>query len=344
LLPKDGPTHHRSPAIHQTFTNHHDTTTRGRGSRATRSSTATGRTTATPTTDTDRQRRGAGTKVTEGTADLRSLRRGRRGLVRITRTIITIEAIITTANIAHRRSAELGAPITPWTADTGARLKDAIIVNLPPAGTVHLNVPPTDPVTGAARLSGVDHPTILLTVPGTSLPQGGPQLIRINPTTSISTLRELPAIDRLNLEDTLPREPQNYLEQLSPMEQAYRESSLLRGPSRDDTLPRVRTPDFESAFRNYNSLLRGRSPVRGEGRQGGYPRAESPVASSYRTRSLGRDLSPVRGFRDEDEEEDARSQLSEYYSTLRSNYSRANNNVPEPRRKPYKDSPKDLSI
>ncbi|XP_057218157.1 membrane-associated guanylate kinase, WW and PDZ domain-containing protein 1b isoform X1 [Triplophysa rosa] len=161
---------------------------------------------------------------------------------------------------------------------------------------------------------------------------------------SISTLRELPAIDRLNLEDTLPREPRNYLEQLSPMEQAYRESSLLRGPSHDNTLPRVRTPDSESAFRNYNSLLRGRSPVRGEGRQGGYPRAESPVASSYRTRSLGRDLSPVRGFRDEDEEEDARSQLSEYYSTLRSNYSRANNNVPEPRRKPYKDSPKDLSI
>lgn len=154
-------------------------------------------------------------------------------------------------------------------------------------------------------------------------------------------------MDRLTLEDTLPREPRNYFQQLSPMEQTYRESTLLRGTYRDDTLPRVRTPDSDSAFRNYNSLLRGRSPVRGEGRQGGYPRDESPIASSYRTRSLGRDLSPVRGFRDEDDEEEAGSQLSEYYSTLRSNYSRANNNnsnVPEPRRKPYKDSSKDLSI
>ncbi|KAA0707779.1 Membrane-associated guanylate kinase, WW and PDZ domain-containing protein 1 [Triplophysa tibetana] len=165
-----------------------------------------------------------------------------------------------------------------------------------------------------------------------------------NQSTLKALQQDLPAMDRLNLEDTLPREPRNYSEQLSPMEQAYRESSLLRGPSRGDTFPRVRTPDSDSTFRNYNSLLRGRSPVRGEGRQGGYPRAESPVASSYRTRSLGRDLSPVRGFLDEDEEEDARSQLSEYYSTLRSNYSKANNNVPEPRRKPYKDSPKDLSI
>uniref|UniRef100_A0A8C1VUY1 Membrane-associated guanylate kinase, WW and PDZ domain-containing protein 1 n=1 Tax=Cyprinus carpio TaxID=7962 RepID=A0A8C1VUY1_CYPCA len=151
------------------------------------------------------------------------------------------------------------------------------------------------------------------------------------------------SLDQLDLEDTLPRKPPSYLDDLSPMDQAYRDSTLFRGASRGDTLPRVRTPDSDSAFQNYNSLLRGRSPVRSGGRQDGYRRLESPVSNSYRTRSLGRDLSPIRGYRDEEEEE-VGSQLSEYYSTLRSNYSRANNNVPEPRRKAYKDSPKDLSI
>uniref|UniRef100_A0A8C2DMK2 Membrane-associated guanylate kinase, WW and PDZ domain-containing protein 1 n=1 Tax=Cyprinus carpio TaxID=7962 RepID=A0A8C2DMK2_CYPCA len=151
------------------------------------------------------------------------------------------------------------------------------------------------------------------------------------------------SLDQLDLEDTLPRKPPSYLDDLSPMDQAYRDSTLFRGASRGNTLPRVRTPDSDSAFQNYNSLLRGRSPVRSGGRQDGYRRLESPVSNSYRTRSLGRDLSPIRGYRDEEEEE-VGSQLSEYYSTLRSNYSRANNNVPEPRRKAYKDSPKDLSI
>ncbi|XP_058647326.1 membrane-associated guanylate kinase, WW and PDZ domain-containing protein 1b isoform X4 [Onychostoma macrolepis] len=151
------------------------------------------------------------------------------------------------------------------------------------------------------------------------------------------------SLDRLDLEDTLPREPPGYFDDFSPMEQAYRDSTLLRGASRDGTFPRVRTPDSDSAFQNYNSLLRGRSPVRSGGRQNGYRRDESPVSNSYRTRSLGRDLSPIRGFRDEEEEE-VESQLSDYYSTLRSNYSRANNSVPEPRRNAYKESPKDLSI
>uniref|UniRef100_A0A673KKI6 Membrane-associated guanylate kinase, WW and PDZ domain-containing protein 1 n=1 Tax=Sinocyclocheilus rhinocerous TaxID=307959 RepID=A0A673KKI6_9TELE len=151
------------------------------------------------------------------------------------------------------------------------------------------------------------------------------------------------SLDRLDLEDTLPREPPSYLDDLSPMERAYRDSTLFRGASRDGTFPRVRTPDSDSAFQNYNSLLRGRSPVRSGGRQDGYRRVESPVSNSYRTRSLGRDLSPIRGYRDEEEEE-VESQLSDYYSTLRSSYSRANNSVPEPRRKAYKESPKDLSI
>ncbi|XP_073771901.1 membrane-associated guanylate kinase, WW and PDZ domain-containing protein 1b isoform X9 [Danio rerio] len=158
-----------------------------------------------------------------------------------------------------------------------------------------------------------------------------------------SRSESIPLLDRLSLEDTVMREPPSYRRDLSPMERAYRESTLLRGASRDGTFPRVRTPESDSAFRNYNSLLRGRSPVRVGNRHDAYRRDQSPVASSYRTRSLGRDLSPIRGFRDEEEEE-VESQLSEYYSPLRSNYSRANNNVPEPRRNAYRESPKDLSI
>ncbi|KAI2659328.1 Membrane-associated guanylate kinase, WW and PDZ domain-containing protein 1 [Labeo rohita] len=153
------------------------------------------------------------------------------------------------------------------------------------------------------------------------------------------------SLDRLDLEGTLRREPPSYRDDLSPMERVYRDSTLLRGASRDGTFPRVRTPDSDSAFRNYNSLLRGRSPVRSGGGQGGYRRAESPVSNSYRTRSLSRDLSPIRGYRrDEEVEEDEEDELSEYSGTLRSNYSRANYNVPEPRRTAYKESPKDLSI
>ncbi|KAL0181574.1 hypothetical protein M9458_023980 [Cirrhinus mrigala] len=96
------------------------------------------------------------------------------------------------------------------------------------------------------------------------------------------------SLDRLDLEGTLPREPPSYLDDLSPMERVYRDSTLLRGASRDGTFPRVRTPDSDSAFRNYNSLLRGRSPD-------GYRRAESPESRGYR--------------HDEEEEEDG-SQLN----------------------------------
>lgn len=63
--------------------------------------------------------------------------------------------------------------------DTGVHPTGTITVALLlPAGTVHLIVPPTDPVIGTARLTGIDHPI----VPSTNLPQGGLQLIRMNPT------------------------------------------------------------------------------------------------------------------------------------------------------------------
>ncbi|TRY94576.1 hypothetical protein DNTS_024130, partial [Danionella cerebrum] len=155
----------------------------------------------------------------------------------------------------------------------------------------------------------------------------------------------IPLLDRLSLEDTVLREPPSYLEDLSPMERVYRESTLLRAASRDHNFPRGESPDSDSAFRNYSSLLRGRSPVRAGERLEGYRRVESSVSNSYRTRSLGRDLSPIQGFNIEGEDE-VESQLSGYYGTLRTNYRGSSNanNVPEPRRKVYRDSPKDLSI
>lgn len=140
----------------------------------------------------------------------------------------------------------------------------------------------------------------------------------------------------------------------SSMERAYRGDTLLRdlasgGPRdtyRDITLPRVRTPDSDSAYKRYSSLLRGRSPERRDGLLAS--RGSSP--EPYRTRSLGRDISPVRSYRrddSEDEEDDdnfVAAKVREYYSTLQNNTSRPSKaTVPEPK-KTYKGNPKDLSI
>uniref|UniRef100_A0A665UAT8 Membrane-associated guanylate kinase, WW and PDZ domain-containing protein 1 n=1 Tax=Echeneis naucrates TaxID=173247 RepID=A0A665UAT8_ECHNA len=181
-----------------------------------------------------------------------------------------------------------------------------------------------------------------------------------------SVLREPPALERLNREVTLPplrREERPYgenslLMRASSMERAYRgDGSLLRDVAsrgqRDAyggvTLPRVRTPDSDSAYKKYSSLLRGRSADRAD-RDGRYASRGSSPEPQHRTRSLGRDISPIRGFpRDdsEDEEDDDQfvaSRLREYYSTLRAGSSpAARPAVPEPR-KTYKENPKDLSI
>lgn len=141
------------------------------------------------------------------------------------------------------------------------------------------------------------------------------------------------------------------------MERAYRGDSLLRDvasrnqrdPFKEVTLPRVRTPDSDSAYKRYSSLLRGRSPERTE-REDRYASRGSSPEPHYRTRSLGRDISPVRSFRrddSEDEEDDDQfvaAKVREYYSTLKSNAGRSSKPaLPEPK-KPYKDNPKDLSI
>uniref|UniRef100_A0A3Q1FLL8 Membrane associated guanylate kinase, WW and PDZ domain containing 1b n=1 Tax=Acanthochromis polyacanthus TaxID=80966 RepID=A0A3Q1FLL8_9TELE len=180
-----------------------------------------------------------------------------------------------------------------------------------------------------------------------------------------SILREPPALDRLNREATLPIlrredrlfEDDSLLMRASSMERAYRGDSLLkdvtsrglRDAYRDTTLPRVRTPDSDSAYKRYSSLLRGRSPERME-RDGRYASRGSSPEPQYRARSLGRDISPIRSSRrddSEDEEDDDNfiaAKVREYYSTLQTNTSRSSKPVlPEPK-KTYKENPKDLSI
>ncbi|XP_040888992.1 membrane-associated guanylate kinase, WW and PDZ domain-containing protein 1b isoform X5 [Toxotes jaculatrix] len=180
-----------------------------------------------------------------------------------------------------------------------------------------------------------------------------------------SILREPPALDRLNREVLFPplrREERLYgedslLMRASSMERAYRGDSLLRDVAsraprdnyRDTTLPRVRTPESDSAYKRYSSLLRGRSPERME-RDGRYASRGSSPEPQYRARSLGRDISPIRSSRrddSEDEEDDdnfVAAKVREYYSTLKTNTSQSSKKtVPEPK-KTYKENPKDLSI
>ncbi|XP_056129031.1 membrane-associated guanylate kinase, WW and PDZ domain-containing protein 1b [Lampris incognitus] len=176
-----------------------------------------------------------------------------------------------------------------------------------------------------------------------------------------SVLREPPALDRLNREATLPLpyRRDNLLMRASSMERAYRGGSLLaeaashgqRRPYVETTLPRVHTPVSDSSYKRYSSLLRGRSPERMEREERYTSRGPSPEPQ-YRARSLGRDISPIRRFRqdqegeeDEDYEDDlVAAKVREYYSTLKSNASRSSKPVvPEPK-KTYKESPRDLSI
>lgn len=180
-----------------------------------------------------------------------------------------------------------------------------------------------------------------------------------------SVLRDPPALDRLNDDLTLPslrRDDRLYgedslLKRASSLERAYRGDNLLkevasrgqRDAYRDITLPRVRTPESDSAYKRYSSLLRGRSPERTV-RDERYASRDSTPELGYRRHSLGRDISPIRvsrGEDSEDEEDDdnfVASKVREYYSTLKSNASQPSKpTYPEPKRT-YKENPKDLSI
>lgn len=141
------------------------------------------------------------------------------------------------------------------------------------------------------------------------------------------------------------------------MERAYRGDRLLSdvphsrmNTYRDLTLPRVRTPDFDSAYEKYSSLLRGHTPDMIE--QDGHRASRSITGTpdlQFRSRSLGRTISPARFREDdsEDEEDDdnfVAAKVNEYYNTLKTNTSRPSKPVlPEPK-KTYKENPKDLSI
>lgn len=136
------------------------------------------------------------------------------------------------------------------------------------------------------------------------------------------------------------------------MDRAYKGDSLLRdlaSRGQKDTLPRVRTPESDSAYKKYSSLLRGRSPERMEKVDRYASRGSSPEPH-YRTRSLGRDTFPnqtTRRYESEDEEDDdnfVAAKVQEYYSTLKNDTSRSSKpTLPEPKRT-YRDNPKDLSI
>ncbi|XP_067359598.1 membrane-associated guanylate kinase, WW and PDZ domain-containing protein 1b isoform X4 [Channa argus] len=181
-----------------------------------------------------------------------------------------------------------------------------------------------------------------------------------------SVLHEPPALDRLNREAMLEpvgRENHLYgedslLMRASSTESAFKGDSLLRDVAfrgqrdafRETTLLRVPTPESDSAYKRYSSLLRGRSVERME-RDGRYTRRDSSPAPQYRARSLGRDISPIRSSRgddSEDEEDDDNfiaAQVREYYTRRQETDSRllSKPTYPEPK-KTYKDNPKDLSI
>uniref|UniRef100_A0A3P9KL29 Membrane-associated guanylate kinase, WW and PDZ domain-containing protein 1 n=1 Tax=Oryzias latipes TaxID=8090 RepID=A0A3P9KL29_ORYLA len=176
-----------------------------------------------------------------------------------------------------------------------------------------------------------------------------------------TVLRETPALDRLNRDSTLQplgRDDRLFgdnslLAKASTMDRAYRRrdvpSRSQPNDYRDPILPRVRTPDFDSAYLKYSTLLRGRSPALTE-RDGRFGSRDSIPEPRYRARSLGRDISPVRSFRrddSEDEEDDdifVAERVREYHSMLKTNTTHSSKPLlPEPK-KTYKENPKDLSI
>ncbi|XP_035376263.1 membrane-associated guanylate kinase, WW and PDZ domain-containing protein 1 isoform X3 [Electrophorus electricus] len=127
--------------------------------------------------------------------------------------------------------------------------------------------------------------------------------------------------DRLNRDDTLPRESSNRFRDLSSMERTYREESLLRRSLQDQSVPQVRTPDSVAAFRKYGC----------------------PWPADYRTRSLSQDVPFARGSADKEvwQENDARDQVRDYYL---SPFMWSESWLPEPWTMAYQENSTDLSI
>ncbi|KAJ8259766.1 hypothetical protein GJAV_G00173160 [Gymnothorax javanicus] len=147
-------------------------------------------------------------------------------------------------------------------------------------------------------------------------------------------------VENLLREPSLPDDfPQveSFLNDLPIPERGYEDDGLLDEAVgvepffKEDTLPRGRT--LERAFKNSN-LLEDRSPERSD--------SEERFDRRYKIQSLPRDASPDRSYRRP--KEVASSRLKETYDTLKSNASRSARQLPEPKRRPYKESSKDLSI
>ncbi|KAJ8361219.1 hypothetical protein SKAU_G00177440 [Synaphobranchus kaupii] len=135
---------------------------------------------------------------------------------------------------------------------------------------------------------------------------------------------------------------ESFLKDLPIPERGYGEDSLLSEAVgvepffKEDTLPRGRT--LERAFKN-NNLLEDGSPERSD-REEKFAWDRSPE-SRYKTESLLRGASPDRSYR---RQEVTAPRLKESYNTLKSNSSLSSKQLPEPKKKPYKESHNDLSI
>ncbi|KAJ8379099.1 hypothetical protein AAFF_G00231040 [Aldrovandia affinis] len=116
-----------------------------------------------------------------------------------------------------------------------------------------------------------------------------------------------------------------------------RETNQAEHVNKEDTLRLPRGRLLNKALKNGN-LLRNRSPERSD-RQEKFMRDRSPERY-YKSETVAQEASPDRSYMDEL----TAPRLKEYYNTLKSNSARSSNQLPEPKRRPYTESHKDLSI
>lgn len=157
-----------------------------------------------------------------------------------------------------------------------------------------------------------------------------------------TSFMEPPAVDRFR--DNVRNPPaidhyrENVFESNTPTIDRYRENDLQRDHPRmpwEDTPARATSP-----YNTYktNSLLREPFPDK-SGRLGQIP-ADRFSEGSYKSESLPRGSSQDGDY----PVETAASRMKELYGTLRSNGSLVSQKLLEPKRKPYKENPSDLSI
>ncbi|XP_064160095.1 membrane-associated guanylate kinase, WW and PDZ domain-containing protein 1b isoform X3 [Anguilla rostrata] len=166
-----------------------------------------------------------------------------------------------------------------------------------------------------------------------------------------SFLREPLVPESASKVESFLREPQipeyfpkaeSFLKDLPIPGRGYGEDSLLSEAVavepffKEDTLPRGRT--LERAFKNNNFQEDESSESSDSEERFAWDRSPE---RRYKTESLPREASPDRSYR---RQEVTAPRLKESYNTLKSNSSRTSKPLPEPKKKPYKESHKDLSI